>query len=279
MNDRRFTELLNLYVDQQIAPAEASELEMEVQHSPQRRRVYNDYCRLQRACSLLGQHERELAPSSLAFARSIRDAERKISEPVRRPIWANVYVGSFAATAMAACVAVVFVTSRGTSDSNEFGLGGGQSLDGGAIENVPANGVILAGMPTNSVNSTTNTASASATSSASANLTTVVSNMPSPIVAQVAGLRAVSAEPIELQSVFAATNLGVVHNAREAEIAANDRVALEWMQRVDALQAGRTVVDEQAFEARPVMQQDNRVFRSRGNVQGNAEFTAFQFQR
>lgn len=272
MNDRRFTELLNLYVDHQIAPAEASELEMEVQRNPERRRIYHDYCRLQRACSLLGQHERELAPSSQGFARSIRDAERKISTPVRRPLWSNVYVGSFAATAMAACVAVVFVTRQGPSNSSDLGVSGGQSFAG-----TPAQTASSASLALSTGTQAKNPASTTASSSTGPVL--LASNNAATPVAHVVSLRAVSAEPIELQSVFAATNLGVVHNAREAEIAATDKVALEWMQRVDALQASRPLVDEQAFEARPVMQENNRVFRSRGNVQGNAEFTAFQFQR
>jgi hypothetical protein len=58
-----------------------------------------------------------------------------------------------------------------------------------------------------------------------------------------------------------------------------DREALEWMQRVDLLPAKRIVVDEQAFESRPTLQQDSREFRSRRAVQGSAEFTTFQFQR
>jgi len=83
----------------------------------------------------------------------------------------------------------------------------------------------------------------------------------------------------DLQPALAADVLGVARNAREVEIASTDREALEWMQRVDLLPVQRVVVDEQAFESRATLQQDNRVFRSRHSVQGSTEFTAFQFQR
>ena len=87
------------------------------------------------------------------------------------------------------------------------------------------------------------------------------------------------APSFEFQPTFAATGLGVVRNAREAEIAAHDREALEWMQRVEVAGAQHVVVDDQAFETRPTLQTDTRVFRSRHSLQSNAEFTAFQFQR
>ena len=106
MNDRRFTELLNLYLDHELEPADAAELEAEVMGNPVRRQTYDQYCRLQRACSLLGEKERSHAPEYRGFARSLREAERKIAAP-RRSTWSPAYIGGFAATAMAACVAKV----------------------------------------------------------------------------------------------------------------------------------------------------------------------------
>jgi hypothetical protein len=235
MNDRRFIELLNLYVDQQIDPSEAAELEAEVLRSPERRRTYNQYCRLQRGCCLLGDGARSTAPSSVGFARSLREAERKIADP-RRPAWRTAYTGMYGAAAMAAFVVVVWVVNRPAPVSNSF----------------------------------VTTAGASA-----------------PVESHAPGMQVVSAPVVsptlsssfDLQPVLVASGLGVARNAREAEIAATDREALEWMQRVDLLPIQSVVVDEQAFEARATLQQDNRVFRSRHSVQGNAEFTAFQFQR
>ena len=231
MNDRRFLELLNLYVDQQIDSSEAAELEAAVLNNPQRRRTYDQYCRLQRACGLLGERERSVAPASRAFTRSMQDAERKIAAPRRPVFWRGAYAGTFAASAMAACVALVLM-NREASD-----------LDPSISQPVAAQ------------------------------------QRPAVPVEPVLVASSVAVEPaFEAQPVFTDASLGVTRNAREAEIAANDRTALEWMQKVEA-SSHRMLVDDQTFETRPSLQQDNRVFRGRQSVQGNAEFTAFQFQR
>jgi len=51
------------------------------------------------------------------------------------------------------------------------------------------------------------------------------------------------------------------------------------MQQVQLPPVQRVLVDDTVFEARPTLQQDNRVFRGSRPIQGNVEFTAFQFQR
>lgn len=53
MNDKKFMELLNLYLDREIDADDALRLESEVAANPGRRRVYDEYCRLQKACSML----------------------------------------------------------------------------------------------------------------------------------------------------------------------------------------------------------------------------------
>lgn len=53
MKDERFIELVNLYIDRQISPVETAELEAELQADPQRRRVYQQYCRMHRATQLV----------------------------------------------------------------------------------------------------------------------------------------------------------------------------------------------------------------------------------
>jgi len=56
MNDREFIELLNLYVDHEISAEDALRLEAEVLSNPRRREVYDQYCRMQKACSELAEH-------------------------------------------------------------------------------------------------------------------------------------------------------------------------------------------------------------------------------
>lgn len=49
MNEKRFISLVNLYIDHEISPEELEELENEVAHNDQRRRIYHEYRRLQLA--------------------------------------------------------------------------------------------------------------------------------------------------------------------------------------------------------------------------------------
>jgi hypothetical protein len=54
MKESKFIELLNLYVDHEISAEEACLLEQEIAANPERRRVYQQYCRMHRATVLLG---------------------------------------------------------------------------------------------------------------------------------------------------------------------------------------------------------------------------------
>lgn len=118
MKTKRFIELLNLCVDQELTPAEARELEHELQANPSRQRTYLQYCRMQKACLQLFEQERASAPATPRLARALADAGRKLAEPRRaeRPhfaSWRNIFaLGGVAAAAV--CVAV-FVAFRDPS--------------------------------------------------------------------------------------------------------------------------------------------------------------------
>lgn len=108
MKDSEFIELLNLYLDHEISAEDAVRLEAEVQSHPQRRRLYQDYCRMQKGCQLLAKDfVTEFAPA----------ADRKLiafetARPSRPAPGLYVAGGLMAA---AACVAIVFMgRSRGT---------------------------------------------------------------------------------------------------------------------------------------------------------------------
>jgi hypothetical protein len=225
VNETRFIELLNLYVDHQIGPREAAELEAEILSNPARRRTYQDYCRMQRACGLLCDRERTQAPVSFVFEKSLQETELKIEAlSSRRNTGRGVYTATFVGlTAMAACA--VFVLTRS-----------GQTTGTGDLTSAP----LIAEVPAVS---------------------------PAPVINPVP-----NAHP-----VFVAQNVAL---AREIEPVPTERAALDWLQRVELPPVQRVLVEEGAFEAKPTLQQDNRVFRSGSRlVQGNAEFTAFQFQR
>jgi len=95
MKDQEFIELLNLYLDHEITPADARRLEAEVRANPARRQIYVEYCQMQKACNLMADQfgsNRASAPARIAARR-----------PSQRAV--VIAFGSFAA--LAACVALV----------------------------------------------------------------------------------------------------------------------------------------------------------------------------
>jgi hypothetical protein len=64
MKDSEFIELLNLYVDHEITPADAARLEAEVVGNAKRARIYREYCGMQKACMILADQFREAAPEA-----------------------------------------------------------------------------------------------------------------------------------------------------------------------------------------------------------------------
>ncbi|MDB6093382.1 MAG: putative transrane anti-sigma factor [Verrucomicrobia bacterium] len=105
MKDSKFIELLNLYVDHQITADDAALLESEVRTNPDRRRVYRQYCQMQKACTQLGEVFRTEAPAPAATS--------NITEfkPRHRSYGVAVYAGTFGA--MAACIILAVVIRSG----------------------------------------------------------------------------------------------------------------------------------------------------------------------
>ena len=102
MNDTKFIELLNLYLDHEISAEDATRLETEVQNNPQRRRLYHEYCRMQKGCQLLAKDFAGAAAAGI---------DRKIvafesARPGRSP---GLYMAAGFAAA-AACVAIIFMS-------------------------------------------------------------------------------------------------------------------------------------------------------------------------
>lgn len=93
MKEPTFIELLNLYIDQQITPDDAARLEEEIQTNPRRRRVYQQYCRMHRACTIVMENYGAAAETG---------DEVEFQTPARRAVW-----GYYVAGLAAACVAMV----------------------------------------------------------------------------------------------------------------------------------------------------------------------------
>jgi anti-sigma factor RsiW len=104
MKDSEFIELLNLYLDHEISAADAARLEAEVQSNADRRRVYQEYCRMQKACKVMAE---DFAGESVSAAdRKVVVFEQAYFRERRKTQY---FAGAFFAAA-AACVAVVFIS-------------------------------------------------------------------------------------------------------------------------------------------------------------------------
>jgi len=105
MNDREFIELLNLYVDKEISPEDALRLEAEVGANPARRKVYDQYCKMHRACCLLAD---ELAQTANARSGSF-------GAELRAPLASRMAPYMVGLAAAACLVALVGLRDRGTA--------------------------------------------------------------------------------------------------------------------------------------------------------------------
>lgn len=104
MKDSEFIQLLNLYLDHEISAPDAARLEAEVQTNAARRKIYQEYCRMQKACRLLSA-EFETAPATEKKVVAFRSGQAFSGGRSRTSV--GYMLGTFAAAA--ACVAVVWV--------------------------------------------------------------------------------------------------------------------------------------------------------------------------
>lgn len=108
MKDTRFIELVNLYIDRQLSPAEAAEFEQEIRSNPRRRQVYQQYCRMHRATRLVYEsfraHAEQQGEAAGAATRPATIA-RLENRQRQRARWAYATAG----LAAAACLTFVVV--------------------------------------------------------------------------------------------------------------------------------------------------------------------------
>jgi anti-sigma factor RsiW len=114
MTHNRFIEMLNLYLDGALPPAEVTALENELRSNPERRRIYRQYCQIQNACASLGERFREQAAPTPHFRRgNVVGAHRRA--------FGGDWVRALALTAggaAAACAVFVVVVRMGGTAPN-----------------------------------------------------------------------------------------------------------------------------------------------------------------
>jgi len=110
MNDKEFIELLNLYVDREISAGDAVRLEKVVATNARRREIYDQYCRIQKACSMLSEETLDMS--------SVRTTATVIAFPAHSPWRFGPVMAGLAA--MAACtVAIVGVRNHSGLATND----------------------------------------------------------------------------------------------------------------------------------------------------------------
>ncbi|MCF3650191.1 anti-sigma factor family protein [Synoicihabitans lomoniglobus] len=131
MNDERFIEQLNLYIDRELSQDDVREIEAAIAASPERQKIYAQYCKVERACQQVfapvGQAPRPSIAALVAAAEAEEEAEvvafrPAAAAPARSSGW-----GWGAATGLvAACAAFAVYFGSLQSDPALDALQGGQ---------------------------------------------------------------------------------------------------------------------------------------------------------
>jgi len=250
MKESRYIELLNLYVDHQLTAEEAVELEAEVQRSPERRKTYLQYCRMQKACGLLFEADRTLAPKTAAAVIAIRNPGARRTDWTPSIFgWGGLRVAGFAAAA--ACAVIV----------------GLRFLPGESPSELASNSLVAAVSPGLEPRPLETQAMASAAGS--------ITTMEFPV-----DFPTVTPQKSALQSVWFASSLRSKQSGVE-DFGAGSTADLAWLNQVSLPSVRAPLVEDLRFEGRPesLSQPETPVYGGRRPYQGNIEMTAFQFQR
>ncbi len=244
MKDSEFIELLNLYLDHEITAADAARLETEVQANPERRNVYLQYCRMQKACTVLAKDLAEKSATAEAEGRKI-----VAFEPQRSAWSAGLRVAG--GIAAAACVALVLLNRPAASVDAEPAVAATQLAAAPAEAKVlvAQTGLSLAPMPA----------------------TTIARTVSMPV-----GHR------VELQPVLTTRGLTLANQTAADELAAASDAAakFDWIAGLQIAPVQRVHVEDLRFESRSIAPAKTPTFGSpRRPEQGVVELTAFQISK
>lgn len=250
MKDTEFIELLNLYLDHEISAADAARLEAEVQSNPERRRVYRQYCRMQKACT-------RLAKDFTGQEAGDSKHERKVIafDPAGRSAWAP---GILAAGGLVAAACVALVSAYRSPGPTP------PALAAPAVATMPGTVAAVAAQVETSVIMTQ--ARSRADHAAIARTVTVP-----------------AARRNDLQPVLAMRALALGGDVNPANpVGSSDLpVQLDWISGLKITPLQRVPAEDLRFETRPLDPMKNPTYhsRSRPDHQGVVEMTAFQFQK
>lgn len=247
MKDSEFLELLNLYLDHEISAADAARLEAEVQANPKRRSVYQEYCRMQKACTLLAKD----------FADQPADRKVVNFEP-RRSAWNPGLLAVGGLALAAACVALVLVKRAPTAATNPA---------------APAQ-TTLASTSEVPVTPTAKAPEAVAMAPAPTEAATVITHAVTTVPTNRAESRPLLASlPLTLDNANARNAEGLRAVAQQ-----NGQAQFEWMRNMQLAPIQQPTMDEARLDARSVPQPANRTYSTnRPPAEGKVEWVAFKY--
>jgi hypothetical protein len=249
MNDSEFFELLNLYLDHEISTVDAGRLEREVQSNPERRRIYQEYCRMQKACTMLAKD---------FVTPEVTPGEQKVVAFGPQPSWKPGVLTGAGLLAAAACVALIMVNRSAVVVPPSAGAASLVVQDRGTG--------FQTGMSVDAklVDGSDNDFSRGATISRTVTIpVTLRSELPQ---------TAVVARGLVLSTNFAFSQQAE-NNPSSSQ--------LDWISGLQIAPMPQAKLDDLRFEVRPAAGSQNSVFHSgkRPAQQGIVEMTAFQFQK
>lgn len=129
MKDKRFLELVNVYLDGEISEAETVELEQEIRSSAKRMDQYRRYCRMQKACMLLAQQSREATAAT-------DEKVVRLPEARRTWLWGQWWRGGvYGGTAAIAATVILVISMSGPAQVAE--KPSPESIDGARTVQIP----------------------------------------------------------------------------------------------------------------------------------------------
>ncbi len=254
MKDSEFLELLNLYLDHEISAADAARLEAEVQQDPARRRTYLEYCRMQKACTILAKD----------FADQPADKKIVAFEP-RRSAWGPGIFAAGGVALAAACVTLILV-NRSSTSSSATPVSAGESVAAAPVATAAAANAVIA-----------------KSAEMSAPIPAVASEkLPPSLIAHTVTVP--TAHRSELKPIFVSTPLSqAAVNPDAAALLAttqqNAEAQLEWIKTLQLSPMQAATPETLRLDPRSPLQPANRTFTNASANQSTVERTAFEIRK
>lgn len=243
MKESKFIELLNLYIDQQISPEDAVLLEEEILNNPRHRRIYHQYCKMHRACTLIMENISARADQATTGVEEAASRVVDFGLRPRRSAW-GYYAAGLAA---AACVALVAVQVFLRSDRNSAR---------GSLATSPAASLVSA-----------------QTGPAKTSVPVHMDATASPAIRPAGSLNA------RQLLVFSPGNVPGKTPSIIVKSPADHALPPSVLPVYATPTTLRPSIEQFVFEQSPAISSSPMIYRNRQQMDGQTEMTAFQFQR